>query len=128
MLKVSCFISYGPYKDLVALVYTINGEIVGAILVCVQANVVNKKEPGVGLSFNQQNYRRLQMKYNIEIINDMANQFAEIIKSAVIEEQRKNNPTPLIAQIENDMRTILLQVGQQALGMFLSSMQKNSRK
>ena len=64
------------------------------------------------------------MKYNIEIINDMANQFAEMIETAVIEEQRNNNPTPLIAQIEKEMRTILLEIGREAMGKFLSSMQK----
>lgn len=63
------------------------------------------------------------MKYNIEIINDIANQFAEMIETAVIEEQRKNNPTPLIAQIEKEMRTILLAIGREAMGKFLSSMQ-----
>ena len=38
----------------------------------------------VGLRFAQTNYRRLQMNYNTETINSLAQQFAEMIKVAVV--------------------------------------------
>lgn len=63
------------------------------------------------------------MNYNMETINGMAQQLAEMIKVAVIEQQKAGEGTPLIAQIENGMREALRRIGQQALGMFLSCMQ-----
>jgi hypothetical protein len=63
------------------------------------------------------------MDYNTETIDRLAKQLAEMIKEAVIEQQKTGEETPLIMQIENSMREALRQIGQQALGMFLSSMQ-----
>lgn len=63
------------------------------------------------------------MNYNTETINHLAQQLAEIFKAAVITQQESNGGTPTIAQIETDMREALRQIGNQALGLFLSSMQ-----
>ena len=63
------------------------------------------------------------MNYNMETINSLAKQLAEMIKVAVNAQQKAGEETPLIMQIENGMREALRQIGQQALGMFLSSMQ-----
>lgn len=63
------------------------------------------------------------MNYNMETINSLAQQFAEMIKMAVMEQQRDGEGIPLIAQIEHGMREALRQIGMQALGLFLSSMQ-----
>jgi len=63
------------------------------------------------------------MNYNIETINGLAQQLAEIFKVAVMERQKAGAGAPLIAEIENGMREALRQIGKQALGMFLSSMQ-----
>lgn len=63
------------------------------------------------------------MNYNIQTINDLTQQLAEMTRVAVIEQQEAREGAPLIAQIENRMREILRRIGQQALGMLLSSMQ-----
>lgn len=63
------------------------------------------------------------MNYNTEIIQRMAQQMAEMFKAVVTECQRTAAGTPPIAQIETEMREALRQVGLQALGMFLRSMQ-----
>lgn len=63
------------------------------------------------------------MNYNMEMIEGLAHQFAEMIKVAVIAHQKAGEETPLIMEIENGMREALRQIGQQALGIFLSSMQ-----
>lgn len=63
------------------------------------------------------------MNYNMETINGLAQQLAEIFKVAVMEQQKAGAGTMLIAEIEHGMREALRQVGEQALGMFLSSMQ-----
>lgn len=63
------------------------------------------------------------MDYNTETITSLAQQLAEMIKVAVIAEEEAGEERPLIMQIENRMREALRQIGQQALGMFLSSMQ-----
>jgi hypothetical protein len=68
------------------------------------------------------------MNYNTEVINQMAQQMAEIFKSAVIAQQESAGITPTIAQIEADMREALRQIGNQALGLFLSSMQRMPEK
>jgi hypothetical protein len=91
----------------------------------VHEKVVKKDEPAVGLGYQTPNYRRLKMNYNInpEMINGLAQQFAEIIKFAVNEQQKADGGTPNIAQIEANMRETLRLIGQQALGYFLRSMQ-----
>lgn len=63
------------------------------------------------------------MDYNMEMINGLAKQLAEIITLAVREQRTTGRGLPLIAEIENSMREALRQIGQQALGMFLSAMQ-----
>ena len=63
------------------------------------------------------------MEYNTEIINQTARQIAEMMKELVEEQQRENQSHPTIAQIENNMREVLRQIGQRALGQFLSMMQ-----
>ena len=47
------------------------------------------------------------MNYNTEAINQMAQQLAEIFKSAVMAQQESNGSTPKIAQIEADMRLLI---------------------
>lgn len=63
------------------------------------------------------------MEYNTEVINRAAQQIAEMFKSAMIAQQQSNGGTPTIAAIETEMREVLRQIGLQALGLFLSSMQ-----
>jgi hypothetical protein len=63
------------------------------------------------------------MNYNTEVMNSVAQQIVELIKEAVVEQQKSGQGTPLIAQIEAGLRETLRQIGLQALGMFLSSMQ-----
>lgn len=63
------------------------------------------------------------MNNNTEVINSVAQQLAELFKEAVVEQQKSGQGTPLIAQIEAGLRETLRQIGLQALGMFLSSMQ-----
>jgi hypothetical protein len=89
----------------------------------VHAKVVREKEPEVGLGYQTPNYRRLQMDYNTEMIESIAQQLAEMLKQAVNAQQMAGQKTQPIAQIEADMREVMGQIGNQALGMFLSSMQ-----
>ncbi len=63
------------------------------------------------------------MNYNIEKINGLAQQLAEIFTVVVKEQQKAGAGTPLIAEIEDSMREALRQIGMQALGLFLSGMQ-----
>lgn len=63
------------------------------------------------------------MNYNTEVINHAAREIAEMFKSAVIGQQQSGGKAPRIATIEGEMREALRQIGLQALGMFLSSMQ-----
>ena len=68
------------------------------------------------------------MDYNTEAINLMAQQLAEMFKSSVMSQQESAGGNPTIAQIEADMREALRQIGNQALGLFLSSMQTTPEK
>ena len=63
------------------------------------------------------------MNYNTETINSAAQQLAAMFKLAVIEQHAAGQGTTTIAQIETGMREALRQIGIQALGLFLSSMQ-----
>lgn len=63
------------------------------------------------------------MNYNTETVNSVAQQLAEMFKVAVIEQEGAGEDTPMIAQIETEMREALRQIGIQALSMLLSSMQ-----
>jgi hypothetical protein len=64
-----------------------------------------------------------RMGYNIEMINRIAPQLAEMFIMVVIEQQKASQETPGIAQIETKLREALRQIGLQALGLFLNSMQ-----
>ncbi len=63
------------------------------------------------------------MKYNTEVINEIALKLAEMLKSAVQSEQKSKNGTVKIAEIETGIREALLQIGNQALSNLLSSLQ-----
>ncbi len=63
------------------------------------------------------------MNYDTKVINATARQIAEMFQRAVIAEQQSGNDTPTIAAIETNMREAMRQIGLQALGLFLSSMQ-----
>ena len=63
------------------------------------------------------------MNYNTEMIKQAAEQIAEMFKTAVITQQQSSGSMPTIAQVEADLREALRQIGNQALGLFLSSMQ-----
>jgi hypothetical protein len=63
------------------------------------------------------------MNYNTETINKAAQQLATMFKTMVIEQHGAGEGRTTIAQIEADMREALRQIGVQALGLFLSSMQ-----
>jgi len=68
------------------------------------------------------------MHYNTEKIKQMAEQMAEMFKSAITDQEENDGNTPTIAQVETEMREALRQVGNQALGLFLSSMQTTPEK
>jgi hypothetical protein len=63
------------------------------------------------------------MDYNTEVIISAAAQIAEMFKSMVMNQQQGGQGLPTIAQIETSMREALRQIGLQALGQFLSTMQ-----
>jgi hypothetical protein len=63
------------------------------------------------------------MNYNIETINGVARKLAEMVHITVMEQQKAGGGMPSIAQIEADLREALRQIGLQALGLFLNSMQ-----
>jgi hypothetical protein len=63
------------------------------------------------------------VKYTTEAINEIAQQLAEMLKSAVQEQQKSGEGAVKIAQIEAGMRDALRQIGNQALSNLLSSMQ-----
>jgi hypothetical protein len=64
------------------------------------------------------------MKYSTEMIQKIAGQFAEMIKTAVKEETETGKGRPTIAEIERGMREGLRQIGQESLGMVLTGLQK----
>lgn len=63
------------------------------------------------------------MNYNTEIINRLAQQLAEVFKMAISEQAKAGEGKPVIAQIETSLREALREIGEQALGLLLSSMQ-----
>ena len=63
------------------------------------------------------------MKYNTETINEMALLLAEMMKAAITAQQKSEEKTSRIDQIETGMRDVLRQVGNQALGKLLSSLE-----
>lgn len=63
------------------------------------------------------------MKYNTETINEMALLLAEMMKTAITAQQKSEENTNRIAQIETEMRDVLRQIGNQALSKLLSSLE-----
>ncbi len=63
------------------------------------------------------------MNYSTETINSVARELAAMFKNAVVEQHTAGQGTTTIAQIETGIREALRQIGMQALGIFLSSMQ-----
>ncbi len=63
------------------------------------------------------------MNYSTEMINQIAQEFAGMLKRAVEAQSRIEGERPHIAKIETDMRQALRQIGIQALGLLLSSLQ-----
>jgi hypothetical protein len=61
------------------------------------------------------------MKYNMETSHRLVQQLAEMI--TVVVQQKAGEGTTPIMEIEHGMREALRQIGQQALAMFLSSVQ-----
>jgi hypothetical protein len=68
------------------------------------------------------------MNYSTETIKRIAQEFAEMVKTAVEEQSRTAGSRPTIAQIETDMRDGLRQIGMQALGLLLSSLQSTPER
>lgn len=63
------------------------------------------------------------MNYNTEQVKQIAEAMAEMFKTAVIEEKQSRGSSPNIAEIETGMRQALREIGEQALGLLLSSLQ-----
>ena len=62
------------------------------------------------------------MKYNTEVINEIAFALAEMLKSAVLAQQKSENGAVKIAEIETGIREVLREIGNQALSNLLSSL------
>lgn len=63
------------------------------------------------------------MNYNTEKVKQVAEAMAEMFKSAVNEQNQSNGSRPTIAEIELGMRQAMREIGGQALGILLSSLQ-----
>jgi hypothetical protein len=63
------------------------------------------------------------MNYNTEMINQIADAFAAMFKAVIIEQKQSSGRDASIAEIETEMRQVLRQIGEQALGRLLSSLQ-----
>jgi hypothetical protein len=68
------------------------------------------------------------MKYSTEMMQKIAQQLAEMIKTAVIEQIETGQGQPTIAHIERGMRDALREIGQNSLGMVLSGLQKTPER
>jgi hypothetical protein len=64
------------------------------------------------------------MKYSTEMMQKIAQQYAEMIQLAIKEEQGRESGPVTIGEIEPGMRETLRQIGQDSLGMVLSGLQK----
>jgi hypothetical protein len=64
------------------------------------------------------------MKYSTETIQKIAQELAEMIKAAVIEQRETDQEQARIAGIEQGMREVLREIGQSSIGMVLSGLQK----
>lgn len=63
------------------------------------------------------------MDYNMEVLNSVAQQLADMFKTALLEQEKVDPGAIGIANIEGHMREALRQLGQQALSICLSSLQ-----
>ncbi len=63
------------------------------------------------------------MNYNMEQVKKIAEGLAAIFKTAVIAQKQNSGSTPSIAEIETGMRQALQEIGEQALGILLNSLQ-----
>lgn len=63
------------------------------------------------------------MKYNTEVINEIASLLAEMLKNSILAEATSEAGTVKIAQVETSLREVLRQIGNQTLSNFLSSQQ-----
>jgi hypothetical protein len=61
------------------------------------------------------------MDYNTETLTNLARQVAEVFKAHVAQHIQTGQPSLTIADVENDLRELLRQIGAQALSLFLSS-------
>src|SRR5664279_5584883 len=68
------------------------------------------------------------MKYSTETMQKIAQQLAEMIKTAVNEQIETEESQPTIADIERGMREVLREIGQNSLGMVLSGLQKTPER
>ncbi len=68
------------------------------------------------------------MNYSTETINRIAQELAGMVKTAMDKQSRAGESSPKIAQIETDMRETLRQIGIQALGLLLSSLQSTPER
>jgi hypothetical protein len=68
------------------------------------------------------------MNYSTETINRIAQEFADMVKTAMDEQSRAGGNRPKIGQIETDLREMLRQIGIQALGMVLSALQSTPER
>ena len=68
------------------------------------------------------------MKYSTETMQKIAQQLAEMIKAAIMEQTETEEGRPTIAQIEQEMRERLREIGQASLGIVLSSLQKTPER
>jgi hypothetical protein len=63
------------------------------------------------------------MNYNTEVINEAAEAIVGMLEAMVQEQREEGGKTPRIAQVENEVREMLRQIGQEALRLFLNSQQ-----
>jgi hypothetical protein len=63
------------------------------------------------------------MEYNTEIINEIAQQLAEMVKTAIMTKGENETGTVRVANFETCIREALRQIGQKTLSKLLSSMQ-----
>lgn len=64
------------------------------------------------------------MEYTTEVLNEIACELAEMLKTAILAKEENGEEIVKIAEIETDMRETLRQIGNLALSKLLSSMQR----
>ena len=64
------------------------------------------------------------MKYSTEMMEKIAQEYAEMIQLAIKEERGREGGTVTIGEIEQGMRETLRQIGQDSLGLVLSGLEK----